>query len=133
MAIEGAMTDKERHIHYAKIDTEHDLLHKVLTEVSETIYTAAIPTNELVASLERLIEKISDHFRREETIMEELNYPALTQHQHQHETLEPGFREILREIKAGDCIDSTKALYKIFEDRLDKHTTHSDTHFIHKH
>jgi len=126
------MTKKEQGNEYALIDNDHEELHEVLTEVSQTIYTVSNPTSHLVDSLEQLIESLSAHFRREEALMKKVNYTALIQHQRQHKTLERGFREILREIKAGDCIDSTKALYKIFEDRLGKHTTHSDTHFIRK-
>jgi|GEM_PF-2314728 len=109
---------------FKQLDRDHDELHAVLSDVSKHI---AIGSPDLSDSLIVLIGCLSAHFRREEAIMEQLGYNALTIHRKQHAVLERGFKDILREIEIGQFSETTKALYGVFKEGLEKHNAQSDS------
>ena len=112
------------------INSDHDKLNGALSAVSKNITIIPAGTSELVPSLKALIDRMSAHFRREEALMKSVHYKALRNHRQQHAILERGFKDILQEIEAGDFGEGTQALYRIFEDGLDKHTAQSDSLFF---
>jgi len=123
----GNIIPLKRNPQFELLDDDHDELHAALSDVSKSISATPTGSSELVSSLKILIENLSSHFRREEALMTAINYKALKNHRQQHAILERGFKDILREIEAGDFGEGTQALYRIFEDGLDKHTAQSDS------
>ncbi len=109
---------------FKQLDRDHEELHAVLSDVSKHI---ALGAPNLSDSLILLIGCLSAHFRREETIMEKLGYNALAIHRKQHAVLERGFKDVLRDIEMGRFSETTKALYQVFEEGLEKHNTQSDS------
>ncbi|MDJ0814197.1 MAG: hemerythrin family protein [Woeseiaceae bacterium] len=78
----------------------------------------------IIEILDKIYTDIAEHFALEERIMEQMNYPALAEHQEDHQTLLEDLREIMVEVEdfgALDEIQLTDDLDRWFSDHFRVH------------
>lgn len=84
----------------------------------------------LPATLEQLVDYTHAHFKREELIMLNMNYPRYAQHKQQHQLLIKELDEIQQKIKAkGEGVfsdEESSGLAKLFRHWLIDHLAKED-------
>ncbi|MBF0587888.1 MAG: hemerythrin family protein [Magnetococcales bacterium] len=88
---------------YAEIDQDHQRLVEIINEIYAPSLSTDSLRNLLLKTLAKLIDYTEFHFRREEKILEEHNYPYLEQHKAIHADLEQQVRDILERVEKDDA------------------------------
>ncbi|WP_179953173.1 bacteriohemerythrin [Desulfobotulus mexicanus] len=86
-------------------DPEIDAQHRMLFELANKLFNIMNPKQnfaELKATLHSLFDYIEVHFAAEEQMMEEWNYPELTNHKAMHEGIRKDMTRLLKEAKDLD-------------------------------
>jgi hemerythrin len=85
---------------FRAIDLEHKRLVDLVNELHEYLVSGS-SLNLINAVFEQIARHTGGHFRHEEKLMLESNYPDLTKHRLAHQELEKQIAELLRSIEAG--------------------------------
>jgi hemerythrin len=113
--------DKKYEIGNVEIDSEH----KIFVRIIQKIVRAAEMKKDHTY-VERLIYellKYADfHFYSEETVMMEMNYPDITNHQKEHEKLILKLREMVSVVEFKDYSRPMNDLIKLLTDWFATHT-----------
>ena len=99
-----------------EIDSQHLAMAEQINRLAETLQSATTTParhDSLMPLIEHLLEDTRRHFKVEESIMREHDYPDLIQHHRDHVMLLAELQEFIREIEEGRRyfdIDSLTAL-----------------------
>ncbi|MGM0461280.1 MAG: bacteriohemerythrin [Fibrobacterota bacterium] len=87
-----------------KMNDDHTVIFNHINAVSETVKTRA-PKKELISSLRNLENFTVEHFKREEHLMQEHNYPEYEEQKRAHTKLLEKVRSITESVENGRDID----------------------------
>lgn len=82
------------------IDSQHQSLFHTSNDLLEAVVSAR-PASEISALLARLLDEVGRHFHDEETILEAVGFPCLSQHAVEHAKLLSKGLELSKQFKAG--------------------------------
>ncbi|HKH97640.1 MAG TPA: bacteriohemerythrin [Candidatus Sulfotelmatobacter sp.] len=110
------------------VDTQHQELFRMVNALH-----AAILENRskdlLMPTLETLANYAIEHFRSEEALMVEMNYPALAVHKWKHEDLTREVKELVGKYKSGQ-VGLTVTLSNFLANWLQHHIKEDDMDLI---
>lgn len=113
---------------YAMGDQEVDSQHRQLFVLLDRLYEAVCigeGQSAVGGVLEELLAYTREHFHSEEVVMREIGYPALQQHQQEHERLLSEVRHQLETFRRGERIVSIELL-EFMNNWLGNHILKSD-------
>ncbi len=82
------------------IDAQHQSLFNVANDLMEALLTGR-PSDEIAALMGQLFDDVSQHFQDEQTILETINFPGVSQHIEEHTRLLEKAVELSEQCKAG--------------------------------
>jgi len=71
-------------LHIAPLDRDHQEMVRLLNRLAEPAAEGADPCADLLGRIDALITHIHDHFDREETFLESIDYPEREDHGREH-------------------------------------------------
>ncbi|WP_207061097.1 bacteriohemerythrin [Motiliproteus sp. SC1-56] len=113
---------------YAIGNEEIDSQHRRLFELLDELYQAVCQGNasqSVMPVLEELVAYTREHFYAEESLMREVNYPGLAQHQQEHEALLAAVQRKIAALERGDKVLSIELLEFVHQ-WLSGHILNSD-------
>jgi len=110
------------------IDAQHQRLSRYIDELKTTVDLGR-PVDDAIAISDALIRELDQHFRDEETILAESDYPAAAKHAALHRELLNSATALLRQCRAG--ASSIGELFRfLVDDVLTKHMVGADRECI---
>lgn len=106
------------------IDRDHRRLAETVNGLHEAML-AGQGMGQVRSALDDIIAHAADHFRREEKLMAETDYPALAEHQAEHDRLVEEVAQLRRRFDAGESIYSLRVL-QFLSDWLLRHIDATD-------
>ena len=111
---------------HAELDAQHRKLFEVVNHFDEVI-EMDMPI-ELGRIVDDLIASATEHFRFEETVMEQNGFPDRPGHRRMHEELMGQLRQMRGKMKAGGHV-SSKSVARFLVDWLTNHILREDMEF----
>ena len=114
-----------------EIDQQHMAMAELLNLIVRSMEQGSPPSHpgkETMPLLVRLLEKTRQHFKDEEAIMREYDYPELTDHHHDHVLLLAELQAFIRELEEGQRVISVESLISL-KHWLINHVVESDLAF----
>jgi len=87
-----------------EIDRQHLQLAQLFNHLANSLQTTPADTSSTASTMtlvRRLLKETRQHFKDEESIMREHDYPYLVDHRREHVMLLAELRDFIREIEAG--------------------------------
>lgn len=91
------------------IDEDHRRLAETVNALHENIVQGH-SMNRVNAALIELVSHADRHFRHEERLMREKDYPGYEEHKRQHEDLEADIAALLKRFEAGESLYSLRIM-----------------------
>ena len=108
------------------VDDEHDVLVGLADTLMTTLQSDNPDRDVVLMQLDALYEFSASHFDHEETIMRNVNYPALFAHMAQHSQLKEEFSTIQDSIRQTDDPAVWKGMTTILRHWVQRHVQNSD-------
>lgn len=87
-------------VNHAQIDQQHQSLFKLAGDLNNAMLQGAGGAV-LTKTLDKLVEYTRNHFRDEETLMRQSNYPGYSAHKAEHDELTRQVLELKRALESG--------------------------------
>ncbi len=101
--MEIAKWDDSYETGHALVDTQHKALFRMVNTLHEAIMEDR-GKEALMPTLQALAGYTIEHFRSEEELMEQVQYPAMSAHIQKHEELAKQVKELKEKCKAGKTV-----------------------------
>jgi hemerythrin len=111
-------------VYLPEIDAEHRSLFLIAGELHKALLGRTTPEN-VRAALRNLLAQTEQHFRHEERLMRDVDYPSYEWHKRQHDTVRKRAKALARGIAGGDS-DAPMLLLEFLADWLRDHTALTD-------
>ena len=110
------------------IDTQHKKLFEVTNEFYDSMSLGR--GKEIQAQvMAELVHYAIQHFKSEEALLAEINYPDLAAHKRQHMEFTTRLRELLLSIEKGDTINSNGVL-RLMQTWISDHVLVTDMKYV---
>ncbi len=110
----------------ASIDRQHQELLYLSQQLLEVLSADTATLEEKQAVFKNLVDHALEHFDYEERIMQNICYPNLSQHKHEHDELRNEIAEISKNVMSGEGVDDWKGLVSLVQVWLLRHIVSSD-------
>ena len=108
---------------HAELDAQHRKLFELVNHFEDVVQMDM--SAELGRIMEDLIRCAIEHFKFEETLMEQFGFPGLPEHRKMHEDLIQQIRHMAERTKAGGHL-SSKSVIRFLVDWLTNHVIRED-------
>ena len=116
--------DPDRFVHYIlgikEIDDEHLNIIQMFVEISTLRDSDCI-----LYKLEMFLKLIKEHFKNEEKLMEDHNFPYILHHKNEHKHIEFKIEKLIKNNKAKNKVE-LKYFINVLEDSLLRHIDQQD-------
>lgn len=117
-AVQNEQIDYEHQRLFSMVNDLHEAVHNPVGDASQTYLMIKV-------TLDQLVNYADYHFRTEETLMRETNYPKAAEHKAQHDALRAKVIDFQKQVAAGKA-DVTDSLMKFLSDWLMSHIKKTD-------
>ena len=107
------------------VDTQHQDLIDQVNVILERLVAKA-PLSDCLDLLRGLAEETTNHFRLEERVMQNIGYPRLMEHKHQHDALLAEVSDFIGELEAGHGIDQIPQVLNFLKYWVLRHMSQED-------
>lgn len=110
-----------------KLDEQHHEIREGILALQKDL-RAGQPDATLLQAMDRLLQKMSDHFRYEESYLEHIKFPDLVHHKGEHDRFRADAAVLRERLAAGDpgvALDLSSFLFNWFR----RHTLEEDATF----
>jgi len=107
------------------MDTQHQRLFEILNQLHTAMKTGKA-TQAISSELDELIDYTRYHFREEEALMKQIDYPGLPNQKIAHQNFVSQLKELKQELKNGQTTLVAIKVSKTVLDWLKNHTTKMD-------
>lgn len=111
----------------AKLDEQHHHIREAILGFQKDL-GRGLAAEDLLASLDALLQKMNDHFQYEESYLEHIKFPGLAHHKEEHDRFRTEAHQLREHLAVGDqgaSLDLSAFLFNWFR----KHTLEEDATF----